>query len=102
MTRPSQLDAEISEAMRARHIVQLAAKETKIEALRSWLFEDSRGAFEKMAKRFLELSAPRAIELGLTAKQVDDAIAIELLVSASQAMLADAEKTKTKGKKKRP
>lgn len=74
---------------RARRIVQLAAKGVKSRAVRTWLTEDSRGAFERDACVYLEkLAAGTLLRPGATATdaQIDTAIAGELALSALTAM----------------
>lgn len=74
---------------RARRIVQLAAKGVKSRAARTWLAEDSRGAFERDACVYLEkLAAGTLVRPGVTVTdaQADAAIAGELALSALTAV----------------
>jgi len=73
---------------RPRAIVELAAHRVRNPSTRSWLFNDERGSWETAAREYLEKTADRAAELGLSADTVDREIADRLCHLALMATLA--------------
>lgn len=67
---------------RPRTIVALAASKVTYPMVQTWLAEDFRGTWEKVAEMMLEASAPRAAELGMSPEKVNEAVAVELALRA--------------------
>ena len=82
---------------RARKIVRMAADQVKNPSTKSWLLADERGTWEKAALDYLQKTADKARELGMSEKKVDEEIAIVLGLQALQASL---EHTKKHGSKR--
>ena len=82
---------------RARRIVKLAATETEITFLKSWLEEDEHGVWERDALTLIEKSADEARMRELTEEQVDAEIALVLVIRGLTVLLNDAKKRKARG-----
>jgi hypothetical protein len=82
------------DSTRARRIVKLAAKDSKIAPIKQWLNDDPRGAFERAACRLLEIGEPRGRERGMTDAAIDTAVANEIAFQATDAMLRRAKRKK--------
>lgn len=74
--------------VRARTVVVLASKQTKVAALREWLRCDERGVHEAYADRLLTAAIPRGADAGLTDAQIDEACAVEVVIAAATAMIS--------------
>ncbi len=77
---------------RARKIVRLAASRVKDSSTRDWLLADERGTWEKRAQEYLDKTAAKAVELGMSAARVDDEIATVLSLSALTVQLEHRKK----------
>lgn len=75
-------------------IVRLAAGHVKNRSTRSWLLADERGTFEKLAREYLDKTAAKAAELGLSEEKVDDEIAAMIGLNALTAQLEHQKKKK--------
>jgi len=80
---------------RTRRIVELAATHVKDAYTRNWLLADERGTFQKLANEYLDKTATKAAELGMSESEVDDEIAT---VIGLRALTAHLEHRKKKGK----
>ena len=89
----------MSDYERARKIVRAAAAQVKDRSTRAWLLADERGTFEKMAKEYLDRTAERAKELGMSASAIDEEIATIIGFNAMAAQLQNLKKST--GKRKR-
>lgn len=86
---------------RQRSIVKRAAKLTKTKQLRHWFLADERGTWQRYAVDYLDKTAQRAAELGLTEPQVDEEIAKQLVVLGLTSMIRDQESRPEKPKRGR-
>ena len=86
---------------RAREIVRLAADQVKNPSTKSWFLADERGTWEKSAREYLEKTADRARDLGMSEDQVNEEIANHLGYLALTAALEHATKNPTKKGRRR-
>lgn len=93
---PTENPTNMSDTERARKIVKLAAKKTKIKSVKHWLEFDERGVWEKEARHLIEKTSEKAKTAGWNDEAVDDQIADYLVFLALEATLKDAKK---RGKK---
>jgi len=84
----------MSDYDRGRRIVRLASEQVKDPATRAWLLADERGTFEKLAAEYLDKTAAKADQLGMSAEQVDNEIATVIGLRALTAQLEHQKKRK--------
>lgn len=79
---------------RARRIVKLAAKQTKVPALKRWLELDEFGGHERRACELLEIGERVAREKGLSTARMDEEASQVIAFEAASAMLTHAKKSR--------
>lgn len=84
----------MSDPERQRKIVRLASTHVKDPSTRAWLLADERGTFEKLAAEYLDKTADKAAQLGMSAEQVDNEIATVIGLRALTAQLEHQKKRK--------
>lgn len=72
---------------RCRRIVKLAASKAENDEAKTWLTWDEHGVHERSADEYLERTAAKAAELKLTESEVDEQVAIALLLDVLQAQI---------------
>lgn len=85
---------------RPRRIVRRATTHVKDPYTRGWLLADERGTFEKMARDYLDKTAAKAAELGMSDAAVDDEIATVIGLRALTARLEEQKKAPQKKKRR--
>jgi len=74
--------SESRDRRRARSILGLAAKETSIKMVKSWLTQDEKGTWEKMVLDLLDRVEDKAKKLNLSDRDVNDQIATMVALRA--------------------
>jgi hypothetical protein len=84
---------------RARRIVRLASRLAKNKEAKSWLLLDEHGVHEASARDLLERTAQRAQTLGLSEAEVDEQIALRLVIDVLNAQMSLLKKGRAKARK---